>query len=337
MNEQNQTPGTKAGLYAFFFGALWVFIVWRGVGAISAPAPAPQAGPGAAITLYYADKQAMYVVPLSLEAQFPATAQPEIWAQALFNRLTQAPDKDVVSAISPGTRLLGAVWSKPLWTLHVQIPKGQGTTGETLMADGIVRSFIENFPGATQVQLSLVDAEGKPYASQHLDLSQPLSEADVANHAGDGSPEGVAVTCWWRLPGTYKLVPVETTLQAGSGDLARDVFHRLVMGPPEASRAFLGAVVPEGLSAEWEAPQGGIAQIDLNRDLPHTPSAQRFIEATTLTLTALPGLKAVRFLNDGLPFSGRVGPYDLSKAIARPQTQNTPPMLQTAAFGHQTP
>ena len=42
-----------------------------------------------------------------------------------------------------------------------------------------VRSFVASYPGAERVEVRLLNAKGKPYEGQHLDLSRPLTAATL--------------------------------------------------------------------------------------------------------------------------------------------------------------
>lgn len=277
------------------------------------------------LELFYGDTQAMFLVPIEKTVPLPPPERASEWAQAVFAHMRSAPDRDVTSLVTPEVKLLAATWVKPTWTLHVQLGPGMGSVSEKLLAGSLVRTFLASYPGAEQVELRFFGADGKPYLSQHLDLSKPLTARDFSNQVGDGANRGLQATLWWMVQGGEQLVPVQVALAGGTGSPARDAFDRLVSGPPSDAGAFLRPVVPAGLTPEWSALEGGVAMVNLNREVPAGASGERFIEATVLTLTEFPTVTAVQFLRDGLPMPAHVGPYQLDKPIRRPQDVNEAP------------
>src|SRR5690606_15880486 len=137
-----------------------------------------------------------------------------------------------------------------LWTLHVQVNQGLGSVGESLLVGSLVRTFLASYPEAEKVEIRLFGADGKPYLSQHLDLSRPFTAADFSNRVDGGQAGALSATLWWRVDGG-KLVPVQAPLAGKTGSPPRDAFERLVAGPPGASASFLKPVVPAGLTPAW--------------------------------------------------------------------------------------
>ncbi len=277
----------------------------------------PASEPARPLTLYYADAQGMVLVPVT--ASLAAPRDPAAWAQAVFERLRKPTDAKLAPPVPADAKLIETAWAAPLWTLGVQLAKPPGSTDERLLVGALVRTFTAGWPGAREVRLKLLDAQGRPLASQHLDLSAPLTVADVANTLDTGpTGSGVKSTLWWPSKDGGTLVPVQIALTGGTGIPPRDAFERLVAGPPAEAGSFLTAVAPQGLQAGWASLDDGVARIDLAGALPDGEPASRFIEATVLTLTEFPDVRAVQFLHGGRPIDRAVGPFKLSGPVARP-------------------
>jgi spore germination protein GerM len=276
------------------------------------------------LSLYYADQQGRVLVPVEQDVDFvrPDAAGP--WARALFEKLGETPRAGLVPLVGSGISLIDASWSPPTWTLTVKLPSTSGTTTETLLAGALVRSYVDSYPGAKKVRLRLLGSDGKPFAGQHLDLAEPLAPSDFANSTETAPNSGLPATLWWKTKGSAELVPVQLPLAGGSGIPPRDAFEKLLAGPPEASRSFLESVAPAGVKAHWAKLDGDVAQIDLDADLPAGSAGEKFIEATVLTLTEFPTVKAVRFWRNDAPATGVVGAFNLAEPIMRPAKAHAP-------------
>lgn len=269
------------------------------------------------VTLYYADAQGMALVPVT--ARLDAPAEPAAWARAMFERLRAPGEAKLVAPLPAEAKLVEAAWAPPRWTLGVQLAQTPGSTDERLLVGALVRTFTAGWPGAKEVRLKLVDAQGRPLASQHLDLSAPLTVADVANTLATGpGGSGVKGTLWWPAKDGGALVPVQVELAGATGIPPRDAFERLVAGPPAEAAGFLGPVVPGGLAPSWLTLDGGTARIELGGALPAGAPAERFVEAVVLTLTEFPDVTAVQFVQAGEPVDRAVGPFRLAGPVARP-------------------
>lgn len=278
---------------------------------------APAAEPPRPITLYYADTQGMVLVPVT--APLAAPRDPAAWAQAVFERLRKPEGGKVVTPVPPDAKLVETAWAQPRWTLGVQFARPPGSTDERLLVGALVRTFTAGWPGAREVRLKLFDAQGRSLPSQHLDLSVPLTVADVANTL-DAGPAGAGVksTIWWPSKEGGALVPVQIALTGGTGIPPRDAFERLVAGPPAEAGTFLAGVAPPGAQPSWASLDGGVARIELAGTIADNEPARRFVEAVVLTLTEFPDVKAVQFLHGGRPIDRAVGTFKLSGPIARP-------------------
>ena len=303
-----------------------------GAGALGAAwfAFAPASAPPRPTTLYYADAQGMFLVPA--QATLDAPAAPEAWARMVFDRL-RAPDAGQgVTPVPADAALVEAAWAPPRWTLGVKLAKPPGSTEERLLVGALVRTFTAAWPGAREVRLKLTDAQGRPLTSQHLDLSAPLTVADVANTLDAGpAGSGVKSTVWWPGKDGGALVPVQIALAGGTGIPPRDAFERLVAGPPPEATGFLAPVAPPGAAPRWDGLDGGVAQIALGGPLPAGEPGRRFVEAAVLTLTEFPDVTAVRFTVDGRPLAGTAGPFRLDAPVARPAGAVAPAGTRPAA------
>jgi hypothetical protein len=295
-------------------GALGSAWYWLG------PPTAPAAKP---VALFYADAQAMFLVPV--ETPLAPAADAAAWASAVFARL-QAPSGGALQpAVPPGAKLRLASFAAPRWSLTVEAPQAGGSTAERLMVGALVRTFVAGWPGAREVKIALVDAAGRPLPSQHLDLSAPLTVADVANTMDAGPvTSGVRSTLWWPSKDADALVPVQLPLEGGTGIPPRDAFERLVAGPPDEARAFLRPVLPPGVTARWASLDAGVAGLELAGELPTGEPGRRFVEAVVLTLTEFPDVRAVLFLQGGQAIDRQVGPFALGAPVPRPAGANPP-------------
>lgn len=274
------------------------------------------------VRLFYSDAQAMFLVPVDAALPMPPFEQEQAWAGALLERLAASPEPALVPVVTPDVRLLEADWSAPLWTIKLQLGSGFGSAMERLLVGGVVQSLVASTPGAERVQLSLVGGNGKPWESQHLDLSRPLAPADVANQLGDPGRSGLAATIWWRSAGGEALVPVRVPLTGQAGTPPADALARLAAGPPADGAAFLSPVAPAALAPRWRGLEEAIAQVDLAAPVPADAAGADFIAAVALTLTEIEGVRAVRFTVDGQRAAGRVGEFSLAEPVARPERIN---------------
>lgn len=280
--------------------------------------------PAPPLVLHFGDAQGMYLVPVQVAPETPTT--PGGWANGIFDRLRTAPRAGLVAAVAPDHKLIDATFAGERWNLTVEVGEPPGSTTERMLVGALVRTFVAGWPGAKEVQLKLVDGKGKPLASQHLDLSVPLTAADVANTAAAGdAPGGAAVktTVWWPMKDGGTLVPVQLELKGATGIPPRDAFERLTQGPPAEAGSFLATAVPPGAKPAWSTLEAeGVAAIELGGELPGDARGTRFIEAVVLTLTEFTDVKAVRFTQSGKPIARTVGPFRLNAPVARPAAPN---------------
>lgn len=287
--------------------------------------------PAQALELYYSDPQAMFLVPVD-SAPVSATGTPAEWADEVVGRLRQAPDATLVPVVTPDIKVLEARYQAPQWSLRLQVGPGFGSAMERLVVGSLVRTFLASYPGADRVEVRLVDAAGKPYEGQHLDLSRPLTVADFMNRLEGDTPSKLSAVVWWRVPNATELVPVQVPMTGKAGSLTQDAFERLVAGPPSTSQAFVGGVLPAGVKASWGGVEGTVARVSVDGKLPAGAEGERFVEATVLTLTEQKPIDAVQFLQGGKPLAASVGRFNLASPVRRPDQTN--PAASLAATPH---
>lgn len=291
-----------AGLLAF----------WRqGDGAERAPA--------SETTLYYLDPQAMFLVPVSRGLPLPKA--PERALQMVLDRLASEVPRGLAPALPPNTRasVKGLKDGKASVTLRLAGP-APGSGGEQLMAAAVVRTA-GTLDGIQEVALSLEGPDGKPLASEHLDLSQPLSPTDpgMENLYLEGG-SGLAVTVYHRIPRAPYLVPIRIPLPAAyQNEPLKGSFALLLDGPPPALGAFLAPSLAPASAWRWNGLEGNTARVLWKGSEPPQAIAVR---ALALTLTEGGGIQAVRIDGEAGPLSGKVGPFDLSRPISRPTAVN---------------
>lgn len=137
---------------------------------------APSGAETMRLTVYYATKDAMYLVP---EAQVvPKSEHP---AQSALELLIQGPKNQELEKVFPEGTKLRRITIKD----HVAYPdfndtlvknNGGGSTSEILTVAAIVNTLTE-FPDIHKVQI-LVEGKKIDTISGHLDLSEPLSRSE---------------------------------------------------------------------------------------------------------------------------------------------------------------
>ncbi|HEY9899699.1 MAG TPA: GerMN domain-containing protein [Pantanalinema sp.] len=277
--------------------------------------PAERAG-AREVTLYYLDPQAMFLVPVSRRLPLPPGTDRAL--QAALDRLEDVPP-GLASALPPMTRatVSGIKDGKAGVTLRLS-GAAPGSGGEQLMAAAVVRTA-GAIDGIQEVALSLEGPDGKPLASEHLDLSQPLSPTDpgMENLYLEGG-NGLTVTIYYRVPRSSYLVPVRVPLPAAyQNEPLKGGFALLLDGPPPALAAFLSPSLPGAW--RWNGLEGTTARILWKGSEPPQPLA---IRALALTLTEREGIRAVRIDTEAGPLATKVGPFDLGRPVPRPEAIN---------------
>ena len=267
------------------------------------------------VTLHLADRQGVFLVPAPVTLSLPT--EPALAGPLLLEALRTPPAEAGLSPVPPDARWVSGTFTTPRWHVTIALKQAPGTTGERLLIGSLVRTLLGFEPSAREVQLSLVDAEGRPLASQHTDLSTPLTLADVSNQLPSATQGPVRTTLWWPGKDTDSLVPVQVSLSGDAGLPAQDALERLVAGPGAEASPFLRPVVPPGVHPRWISLVEGTATVDLGTGLPSDGAGSRLVEAIVLSLTELPEVKRVRFTADGAPLARRLGPYDLAQPVAR--------------------
>lgn len=268
------------------------------------------------VTLFYLDPQAMFLVPVSRDLGLPREADRAL--QTALDRLADVPP-GLAPALPPGTavRVRGLKDGKAGVTLKLAGP-APGSGGEQLMAAAVVRTA-GAIDGIQEVSLALEGPDGKPLASEHLDLSQPLSPTDpgMENLFLEGG-SGLAVTVYYRLPHSTYLVPVRVPLPAAyQNEPLKGGFALLLEGPPPALAPFLAPSLSG--TWRWNGLQGDTARVLWKGQSAPEATAVR---ALALTLTERGGIRGVRIEGEAGPLTVKTGPFDLGRPIARPGAIN---------------
>lgn len=127
------------------------------------------------VTVYYATKDAMYLVPEIHNV--PKSDQP---AQAAIEQLLKDPKSaELVRTLPEGTRLRGITVNNHIAYVDFNdklIKKGHGGTAGEIMAVGSIVNTLTEFPEIYRVQIMV---EGKKIETLygHLDTSEPLRRA----------------------------------------------------------------------------------------------------------------------------------------------------------------
>lgn len=261
-----------------------------------------------AVTLYYADPQAMYLVPVTQTLELPMRRK-----QALEQVVSElhSPPPGLHTALPPGSDL-EILAANPVQTrLKVRLSTVPGSGSEQLMIKSLVKTA--GSLGFTEVAIALFDARGGRLESQHMDLSEPLSPTSpgMENLHLDG--EGLAVNVYYRLPRSSYLVPVRVPLSAARSDRPIEGSIALLRDPPPGISPFAASALPPGTDIRWNGLEGNTAQI-LWKGAMATGSAEA-IRAIALTLTQFEEVKAVRVQPEGPGTQP-------SKPISRPPAVN---------------
>ncbi|MEB3195773.1 MAG: GerMN domain-containing protein [Candidatus Sericytochromatia bacterium] len=274
------------------------------------------------VRLYQADAQGMALIPTSRTLRLPAGR--EDWARAVFHSL-KTFDGAGVSPIPSGVDLLAVRYNEPQWDVQLRVAAPLGSTAERLLLGAVVRTLLENTPGASRVQIALQNAQGQPYASQHVDLTAPLTLADVANqlpaHAAPGPIKG---QFWWPNPAGDSLIPVQTDLLSETGTAPRDALAQLLRGPGREASAFLAPLRSRAEDLRWGSLRDGTVQLECGESFSGPTLRTIEVRAVVLTLTEFPDVQRVAFTRNQSPVGGKAGPYDLSRPLTRADVQDAP-------------
>lgn len=285
-----------------------------------------------AVTLYYLDPQGMYLVPVTERLSLPSSRKAAL--QAALKELIDEVPPGLMAAVPPGSKVEVHDLSDGKADVSLQIADGAlGSGGEQMLAGAVVRTAA-TADAIQEVKLSLHDSKGAPWQSEHLDLSRPLTTTDPGMenlYLGEGS--GLTVTVYYRLPNSEYLVPLRLPLPPKrQNEPLKGSFALLRLGPPRDLQAFLAPSLDPRTDLRWNGVEGDVAQV-LWKNAPEAPPSEMAIRATVLTLTDTGRIKAVQFKREGAPLTLKVGPFDLSQPIRRPDAINTLPDKVSLAPG----
>lgn len=126
------------------------------------------------VTVYYATKDAMYLVPETHNV--PKSEQP---AQAAVEQLLREPkNPELVRTLPEGTKLKGITIKDHIAYVDFndKLVKGRGGSAAEILAVGAIVNTLTEFPDVYKVQIMV---EGKKVETLygHLDTSEPLSRS----------------------------------------------------------------------------------------------------------------------------------------------------------------
>ncbi|MBC7542808.1 MAG: GerMN domain-containing protein [Candidatus Sericytochromatia bacterium] len=229
-------------------------------------------------TLYYADRDLRYLVPVSRSVTASRAALPaSVMAQL------QTPPGGLTSVLPEGTTIKSVDRAQDTVTVTLQ-PAKTGLQGAALVQEAIALSLV-GVDGIKEIRL-----QGLPTGEASLDFSQPTGRPRYPNRwieADDG--ERAWVTVCWQTKDHRFLVPV--SVPAGSDALA----ERLAVwqAGPQAGRKLLfdrlwTANAPLVLAGQ----QGNTVTVTVPGDLAGVD--KRWRHALAWTLTEFPGAEHVR-------------------------------------------
>jgi len=128
------------------------------------------------LTVYFATKDAMYLVPEVRTV--PKNDQPA--RTALEQLFTEPRNKELVRVMPPGTKLKNLVIKDQIayvdFSEHIIKNNPGGSATEVLLVSSIVNTLTE-FPQIQKVQI-LVEGNKVATLNGHLDVSEPLSRSE---------------------------------------------------------------------------------------------------------------------------------------------------------------
>lgn len=154
--------------------------------AVGSPLSRPEAinplGEGNMVTVYFTDKQALYLIPVAVPV--PSTlAQASPGEQALRLLLAGPPPESRLGrTVWPGTKLLGFSVEGSLATLNFSkevVGYGGGSTAESLLVKSVVLTVTE-IPGITRVQF-LIEGQRQSYLPEGTEIKEPLPRPSLVN------------------------------------------------------------------------------------------------------------------------------------------------------------
>lgn len=284
------------------------------------------------VTLYYLDPQGMYLVPMTERLSLPGSRKAAL--QSTLKQLIDEVPPGLMAAVPPGSKVEVQNLSDGKAEVSLRIADGAlGSGGEQMLAGALVRTAA-NAEAIQEVKLSLLDSKGSPWQSEHLDLSRPLTTTDPGMEnlfLSEGG--GLTVMVYYRLPNSDYLVPLRIPLPSRrQNEPLKGSFALLMQGPPAELKAFLEPSLVGPTDLRWNGVEGEVAQV-LWKNAPQATPSELAIRATVLTLTETGRIKAVQFKREGAPLSGKVGPFDLSHPIRRPDAVNTLPDKLSGTLG----
>lgn len=269
-----------------------------------------------ALRLWLPDAQGVVLVPS--EASYPFALR---WLSppgtpgfvaAVAGRLAAPPPAGLVAPLGPGAAFVSAEAASGRVRVTLRLGPGGGSSGESLAARALARTLLEADPAATEVAIAYVDAAGAPAAGVHLDAGAAWTRDDLVNGAAPGPLAGVA---YWPLKqAPERLVPVRVALAPGPAP-AVALASAWAAGPTAPEALALAPAAPPGLSALGPDAAGTLT-LECPSGLSEGPEGRLAVRAAVATFAGVPGVRALRFVRDGLPIAAVVDGRPLAEPLA---------------------
>lgn len=253
-------------------------------------------------TLYYADRDLRYLVPVTRPVR---ASRPEVPMNVMA--FLQEPPTGLTSVLPEGTVVRSVERQQDTVTVTLAPPQS-GLQGAALAQEAIALSLV-GLDGIQAVRLV-----GLPKGEEGLDFSQPTGRPAFPNKWMEaGEPDGPWITVCWQTNDHRFLVPV--SVPAASDSLA----ERLVVwqhGPDKGRRPLFDGLWPQNRPLTLAGVTGTTATVAVPGGVP-TNGDPRWRPALAWTLTEVAGVEHVRFSGNS---DGRNA--DADGAIGRPLALN---------------
>lgn len=244
------------------------------------------------VECYYADPQATFLVPVTQKVAIPRASIKAI--PKLLDLLAQAPKG--LTPVVPKQNSPQIALQNQTAKVTLQVPPYGGGI-EQLMASALTKSLCQ-LPDIQQVGLTLADAQGKPFESEHLDLSEPF-RPDAPENENSWLTEGSPTKVYWATPDQRFLVPLQVSLTDASHPI-ENTWRILLAGPRSIDCPLLAPSVTPNLKLSWQGLTKGIAHIGVEQQNLPKPQWKMTQRAIVLTLTEFHSIHGVKFQGSGL-------------------------------------
>lgn len=281
-------------------------------------------GTGRPTTLWVADAQANYIVPVTFNVEWE-----EGIAQAVVRHLVEGgPAQQFLAtngmkAVLPaGTEIRGMTIKETgecIVDFNEKFLDTVDEVHEQLILDSVIKTLTE----FSAIESVTIWVNGVPLTRMtHGTIVEMINSRQRAvNAAASPKGTGAMVTVYMRmdsLAGGALLVPVSRPV-ASAADLARAALEQLIGGP--AANSDLSGVMPASTRILELSRTGDTVMVDFSSDLNETDDINFTVAAIVLTLTELPNVKQVKLTVDGEDIHLSDGQV-LSEPVFRPSSTN---------------